>query len=198
MTDYELAKTWFPGTRKEIIISAIQLLQTKAGENRIKLGLTMPLSDGKLVGMPGWIGDSFDVICKSDSLLISDKWGHDIREMTCTAYATEDSQKPAQLAVCPLMNSFSLRRGEQEEDAEELSDVCLHFVAYLNDNTELWAWCRRNYRKSIFVKFETTQQELFDQSQPDTQMKLGDEGYDAARKDATSRERDVEFAGKAN
>jgi hypothetical protein len=192
MTDYELARTFFPGSRKELIISAITLLQTKAGENRIKLGLTMPLSDGKLVGMPGWIGDSYDVIGKADSLLMSDKWGHDIKEMTYTVYGTEDAQKPAQLAVCPLMNAFSLRRGVQEEDVDELSDVCLHFVAYLNDNTELWAWCRRLYRKSIFVKFETTQAELPLGDKDDKQLKLVG---DAERKEATRPAHDAEFAG---
>jgi hypothetical protein len=175
MTDYQLAKTWFPGVRKELLIFGIQLLQTKAGENRIKLAMTMPLSDGKLVAMPSWLGDSYDVIGKADSLLMSDKWGHEIKEMTWTVFSTEDSQKSSQLAVCPLMNSFQLKRGAQDEDADELSDVCLHFVAYLNDNSALWSWCRVHYRKSIFVKFETTQQELFDQpKQEDTQMKLGD------------------------
>lgn len=194
MTEYELAKTWFPSARKELIISTVTLLQTKAGENRIKLGVTLPLSDGKLVGMPGWLGDSYDVIGKADSLLMSDKWGHEIKEMTWTAYSTEDSTKPAQLAVCPLMNSFQLKRGPQDEDAEELSDVCLHFVAYLTDSSPLWSWCRVNHRKSIFVKFETTQQELFEQKPDDKQMKLGDDGYEEARKDATSKGRDSQFA----
>jgi hypothetical protein len=193
MTDYELAKTFFSGTRKELLISGIQLLQTKVGENRIKLALTMPLTDGKLVGMPTWLGDSYDVICKADSLLACDKWTHDIREMTVSVFATDDSPKVAQLAVCPLMNGFQLRRGKQEDDAEELSDVCLQFVAYLNDNSQLWAWCRQHYRKSIFVKFETTQQELFDQPRVDAQMNLGD--VEAERAEACSPEHDAEFAG---
>lgn len=196
MTDYELAKTFFPGVRKEMLISGITLLETKAGESRIKLALTLPLSDGKLVGMPSWLGASYDVIGKADSLLTSDKWGHEIKEMTWTAYATEDSPKPATLAVCPLMNSFQLKRATQDEAEDELSDVNLHFVAYLADSAPLWSWCRVHHRKSIFVKFETTQQELFDQPAPDTQMKLGDDkgDYEAARKDATSKARDAEFA----
>jgi hypothetical protein len=195
MTDYELAKSFFPSARKDLLISKIELLQTKAGENRIKLNLTMPLGDGKQVGMPTWVGDSFDVIGKQGSLLTSDKWGHDIKEMTFTIFPTDDAPKAAQLAVCPLMNLFSMSR---ESDGDQLGEICLHFVAYLQDNTELWAWCRRNYRKSIYVRFETTQAELPLTQTPDTQMKLGDEGYDAARKNATSKEHDAEFAGKAN
>lgn len=191
MTDYELAKTFFAGSRKELLIQSIGLLKTKAGENRIKVGLVMPLSDGKLVGMPNWVGDSFDVIGKADSLLVSDKWAHEIKEMTLTIYSTDDSQKPAQLAIAPLMNSFQLKREPQSEDAEELSGVCLHFVAYLTDNTQLWAWIRPHYRKSIYVKFETTQQELFEQSKVEAQPTLD---YEAERAEACSPEHDSEFA----
>lgn len=183
MTEAELARTFFPGSRKELLIESITLLQTRAGESRIKLGLVMPFSDGKLVGMPSWIGDSYDVIAKEDSLLTSDKWRHDLKEMTLIIYSTEDSQKPAQLAVAPLLNSFSLRRDPQDEGDEELSDVNLHFVAYIGATTQLWSWFYLHFRKSIFVKFETTQADL-PLAQPDKQMSLDD--HEAARKDATS------------
>jgi hypothetical protein len=197
MTDAELARCFFPQTRKEIIIETLALLQTRAGENRIKLGLMMPLSDGKLVGMPSWIGDSLDIIGREDSLESAVKFDVNLKEMTLTIFGTEDSQKPAQLAVAPLLNAFQLRRDPQEDEDEELSDVNLHFVAYIGATTVLWSWFYTHFRKSIFTKFETTQADL-PLEQPDTQMKLGDDGYEAARKDATGKERDVEFAGKAN
>jgi hypothetical protein len=180
-TDYELARTWFPGVRKELIIESLSLLQSKAGETRIKLGLVMPLSDGKLVGMPEWVGASYDVIGKEGSLLTADKWGHDLKEMTLTIFSTEDSQKAAQIAMCPLLNSFCLRRDPQDGDAEELSDVNLHFFAYVNATTTLWSWFYVHFHKSIFTKFETTQADL-PLAQPDKQMKLGEDDHEAARK----------------
>lgn len=194
MTEAELARCFFPQTRKELLIETITLLQTRAGENRIKLGLMMPLSDGKLVGMPSWVGDSLDVIGREDSLESAVKFAVDLKEMTLTIYSTEDSQKPAQLAVAPLLNGFSLRRDPQEEEAEELSDINLHFVAYIGATTQLWGWFFVHFRKSIFVKFETTQADLPLEQTPDTQMKLGDDGYEEARKEATSKAHDKEFA----
>jgi hypothetical protein len=194
MTEYELGKTFFAGARKEMIVEAVGLLETKAGEKRIKVALTMPLSDGKLVGMPGWLGASYDVIGKEDSLLMADKWGHDLKEMTLTIFSTEDSQKATQIAVAPLLNSFQLRRDPQDEEQEELSDVNLHFVAYVTANMELWRYFYGVHRKSIFVRFETTQQELFQEKAEDKQMKLGEDEYEDARRDATSKARDAELA----
>jgi hypothetical protein len=169
MTEAELARCFFPSARKELIIETLTLLQTRAGESRIKLGLVMPLGDGKLVGLPGWIGDSLDIIGREDSLESAVKFDVNLKEMTLTIYSTEDSQKPAQL-----------------------SDVNLHFVAYVAANTELWGWFYKHFRKSIFTKFETTQADL-PLAQPDTQMKLGDD-HETERKEATSKAHDAEFA----
>jgi hypothetical protein len=172
MTDAELARCFFPQTRKELVVETLSLLQTRAGESRIKLGLMMPLSDGRLVGMPGWIGDSLDTIGREDSLESAIKFAVELKEMTLTIYTTEDAQKPAQLAVAPLINSFCLRRDPQE-DAEEVSDVNLHFFAYVSATTELWGWFYRHFRHSVFVRFETTQADLpLVPVQPDTQMSL--------------------------
>lgn len=194
LTDYELSKTFFAGSRKEILIESISLMMTKAGERRIKLGCAMPLCDGKQVGLPGWVGDSLDVIGREDSLETAVKFAVDLKEMSLTVYQTDDSQKPAQLAVAPLLNAFSLRRDPQEYDAEDLSDVNLHFVAYIQATTQLWAWFYGHFRMSCYVKFETTQGELAITPVDDKQMKLGEDDDDAARKDATAKKRDAEFA----
>ena len=173
MNSYELGRTFFPSTRKELLVESLSLLETRAGEKRIKIGLCMPLSDGKLVGLPGWIGDALDIIGKEDSLESSVKFSVDLHEMTHTIYPNEDSQKPAQLAVVPLMNAFQLRRDPQDEDGEEVSDVNLHFVAYVTASMDLWRYFYGVHRKSIFVKFETTQQELpLTTAQPEAQMTL--------------------------
>lgn len=195
MTEAELAKTFWPGSRKELIVEAVSLLQNRAGEQRIKIGLMMPLSDGKLVGMPSWVGDGFDHIGKEDTLETSIKFALDLKEMSMYIHTTEDTEKPAQTVFNVMLSAFTLRRDPQDEGEEELADVCLHFVAYVPDNTQLWAWIRTHFRKSIFVRFETTQQELpLSQPQPDKQMKLGDDDYESQRREATSKAHDQEFA----
>jgi hypothetical protein len=186
MTDAELAKCFFPSVRKELIIEAVSLLQNRAGEQRIKVGLVMPLSDGKLVGMPSWVGDGFDHIGKEDTLETAIKYALDLKEMSMFIHSTEDTPKPTHTIFNVMLTAFSLRRDPQDESEEELPDVALHFAAYVPDSTPFWAWLQKHFRKSIFVRFETTQQELpLSQPAPDNQMKLGSDDYEAQRKEAT-------------
>jgi hypothetical protein len=195
LNSYELAKAWFPGARKEVVISAVSLLETKAGEKRIKLGLVLPLCDGKLVGMSTQVAEALEVIQREESHVTAVKLDIELKEMTMTIFNTEDSQKPAQIAVAPLITAMSVRRNEQEEEDEELSDVNLHMFAYIGATTQLWSWFYQHFRMSMFVRFETTQSELpLSQPAPDTQMKLGEDGYEAARREATSKDHDAEFA----
>lgn len=192
LTDYELAKTFFPETRKELLVQNILLLDFK-DTKRIKLGVSMPLADRKVVGMPTWIGDSFDVMAREGSLLTTDKFGHDIKEMTLTIFPTDDSPKPVQLATAPLLTAFSLRRGSDEDDGE-LGEPTLHFTIYISATIKLWNWLYGVHRQSIYVRFETTQAELPLNQVDDKQMKLGEEDHEAARKQATSKSQDAQFA----
>jgi hypothetical protein len=194
MTDYELGKTFFPGTRKEVLVESISLLMTRAGEKRIKVTFSMPLGDQKLVGMPTWLGDSYDVIAREDSMLAADKWSHDIKEMVLTIYPTEDGQKPSLVVKSPLMSAFTLRRDPQTEGSDELSDVNLHFFAYIDASIGNWDWLYKNFRASAFMKFETTQAELALEPKPDNQMSLVGDDHEADRREATSPAHDQEFA----
>jgi hypothetical protein len=197
MTEQELARTFWPGSRKELFIESV-VLQMRSNLQHVKVGLMMPLSDGKLVGMPSWVGEGFDHIGKQDTLESSIKYTLELKEMSLYIHSTEDTPKASQTVFNVFLTAFSLRRDEQDENNDEVSDVNLHFVSYIPFTAEFWAWIGRHYRKTIFVRFETTQAELpSGQEKPsttDTQMKLGEDGYEAARREATSKDHDAEFA----
>jgi len=199
-SDYELAKGFFPGSRKEVIIQTITLLETKVGEKRIKLGVVMPLGDGKLVGMPSWLGDSYDVIAKEDSLLTTDKWGHTIKEMTLNVFRADDAPKVAQLIAAPLMAAFQLKRDPQGDEEEEVSEVNLHFVIYITASHKLWSWLYEVRGTSVYIRFETTQKDLPLGEVDDKQMSLGgtEDEFERDRREATSKKRDPEFSVRAN
>lgn len=194
MTNFERAKCFFPGTRKEIIVQDIRILKNAAGEARIKLDLAMPFDDGKLVGMPDWIGQAYDHIGKEDTVERNTKFDVELESMSLYCHTTEDITQPAQTLFNVLLKTFQMTREKQDDDEEELSDVNLQFAAYVPANQRLWTWLYPYKSMKLFVRFETTQAELpVDQAQEDSQMKLGDVD-DAARKDATSKKRDAEFA----
>lgn len=170
LTPYELAKTFFPGCRKANILKQVTLLQTKADEKRQKILFSMPLGDGKQVGMPSWLGDGYDTMVREGSTLKFIKWDHDISEMSMTIFATDDGKRPTMMVVCPKLTSFTLRRGT--EDDENLAEVYLQFEIYANDSAELWNWARLNHRHTTYCLFETTQMELKIVPAQDPQMNL--------------------------
>lgn len=195
-SDYELSKTFFPSTRKELIATSITLLETKGNEKRLKLSIIMPLEDEKLVGMPRWVGDSYDVICKDDSLLTEDSWGHKIKEMIMNTYTTDDGERPKHIMNCPIMTSFKLRREKRSEDEDLMPEIFLSFYAYVVASQPLWTWFYEKRGQSIYVRFETTQKELPLGEVDDKQMKLGEnkDAFEDERQEATSPEHDDEFA----
>jgi hypothetical protein len=200
MTSAELAKLFFPNTRKEILVQGISLLQSAEGEKRVRLELVMPFGDGKVIGMPSYIGDVYDHIAKAETVERFSKLDLDFEAMSLFIYSTEDHDKTAQILYNAHMTGFTMTREKQKEGAEELSEVFLKFVVLAPSNPKLWSWLYPYHRGTMFVRFEPTQSDVDDiqAAKPDTQMKLGDDGYEAARKDETSKERDAEFAGKAN
>ena len=196
MTNAELARCFFPGTRKHLIVYGIQLLQSSEGEKRIKLDLIMPFSDGSLVGMPSWIGEAYDHMGKADTVERFTKFDVELEAMSLFVHVTEDADKPAQTMYNVLLSGFTMTREEQDEDEEELTDVCLKFVAKVPANPKLWGWLYPYHRCSMFVRFETTQPELTDQPKPESaQMPLVGDQFDGARRQANSKKHDKEFAG---
>jgi hypothetical protein len=190
-----LEKTFFPSSRKQLLVETITLLKNPAGETRIKLGLAMPFDDGKLVGMPSWVGTAYDSIGKEDSFETTTKFNVELSEMKLFVFTGADSEKPAQTLSNVILKTFSISRGSEAEDAEELSDVSLHFTAYVPATLEAWGWLFRHYRQSIFVRFETTQMDLPLAEKPaDPQMTIPT--YEEERKAACAKEQDAEFAGK--
>lgn len=211
MTNVERAKLFFPGARKEVRVQGITLLQSSEGEKRIKLDLLMPLDDGKQVGMPGWIGDAYDHIAKAETVEKYTKFDVELEAMSLYCHSTEDADKPMQTLFNGLLNSFSISRGKQDDDDEDLGGIGLKFTARIPSNPKLWSWLYPYHRNSIFVRFETTQADLelehkpaedkqltLEQSAKNVQKhfgsKAGDE-YDEERREANSKAHDAEFAG---
>ncbi len=196
MTNAELARCFFPGTRKHLIVQGITLLQSAEGEKRIKLDLIMPLTDGSLVGMPSWIGEAFDHMGKEETVERFTKFDVELESMSLFVHTTEDADNPAQTLFNVLLSNFSMTREEQDEEEEDLSDVCLKFVAKAPSNPKLWAWIYPYHQNSIFVRFETTQPELAASAPAeDKQMPLVGDEFDGERRRASGKKHDREFAG---
>lgn len=192
-----LEKTFFPGTRKQLRVETIQLLTDRADVSRIKVAFSMPLDDGKLTGMPAWIADGYEHMAKEESQESSIKFAVQLSEMSLYMHTTEDIAHAAQTLFSVTMKDFKLDRDDTDEEDDEVAEMAIYFVAYIPGNRKVWDWLYPYNKKNVYVRFDTTQPDLADKPKPaDSQMKLGDDkgDYEAARKDATSKARDAEFA----
>lgn len=191
MTEGNFAKLFFPGTRTENLVQGITLLQSSEGEKRIKLDLLMSFPGGKVGSMPSYLGDPYEQLLKADTIARSTKLDLELESMSLFVYTTEDHDKTAQVLYNVLLNSFTMARDKQGEDEDELSEVCLKFVARVPSNPKLWAWLYAYHRGHLFVRFESTQAEL--DLKPtvadEQQLPLG-EHYEEERREATSKARD--------
>lgn len=191
----DFCKTFYPGARKKLLVQGISLLQSSEGEKRIRMELVMPFGDGALVGTPTWIGEAYDHLSKEDTVERFTRFEMDLDGMSMFVFATEDQEKPMQTLYNVTLSDFSMVRKKQGDDEDELTDVTLKFVAKVPSNPKLWQWIYPYHRGSIFVRHESTQADLpIEVVKPDTQMKLGDEGYGEQRREATSKAHDPEFA----
>jgi hypothetical protein len=189
-----LEKTFFPGVRKQLRVETISLLTDRADINRIKVPFSMPLNDGKLTGIPAWLAEGYEHMAKEESQESSIKFAVQLSEMSLYLHTTEDIQHAAQTLFSVSLKDFKLEREETDEEDEELPELALAFVAIIPGNRKVWDWLYPYNKKNVYVRFDTTQPDLADKPKPDTQMRLGDDGYDAARKDATSKAHDADFA----
>lgn len=160
MTESNFAKLFFPGCRTENLVQGITLLQSSEGEKRIKLDLLMSYTGGKVGSMPGYLGDPYEQLLKAETIARSIKLDLEMEAMSLLVFTTEDHDKTAQVLYNVLLNSFTMTREKQGKDEEELSEVCLKFVARVPSNPKLWAWIYAYHRGRLFVRFESTQAEL--------------------------------------
>jgi hypothetical protein len=196
MTNEEMAKLFFPGSRRGYEVIDISLLQTAKGEKRIKMELSTSFADGKTVSMPSYLGEPFERLAKQDSVERFSKLDLEFEAMSLFIFTTEDHQKAAQTLYNVYCSSFTMVREKQKEGTDEVPDVSLKFVATAPSNPSFWTWIYPYHRNHFFVRFEPTQSDLSDKpkDKPADQMKLGDDDHEAARKDATSKAHDAEFA----
>jgi len=167
-------KLFFPNTRREVIVESTNLQKDRAGNRSIKTGISMPLGDGKLVGMPSWVGDAYAELARVGCIASSIKFADlELSEMTIYAHTGEQTEKPAQTFIVPVINMFSMQRGDLPKKEGALPPVSLEFVAYINGSLEAWSWLYRHFRPDPFyMLFLNTQVDIEEPAPADPQMTL--------------------------
>lgn len=171
-----LGETFFPNHRKEITVENVSLQNDKSKVLKIKTIISMSLDDGNQVGMPTWVGDHYATLAKEGCMAGSVKYPDIVLdEMTVYCHTGSQTVKPAQTLACPVINGFSMVRGDAPKREGGLPPVWLEFTAYMNFTSEAWSWLPRHFRPHTFyMLFLATQRQIDEPKSVDPQLKLGE------------------------
>jgi hypothetical protein len=157
--------TFFPTSRRELMLTRYELLATAGGEKRSKLTVEMPnLAAQDFKGMPEWIANPFQEMAKEGSLTARTALEAMCEGMTMDLFETPKAKRRSQFSTGTMLTSFALvATGEGEK-----REISLTFAIYVPANIQLhqWAWDHIHY--AFFADFEYSQTEMdFDGAEKD-------------------------------
>ena len=135
------------GNQRKVLLSTATLLVGKAPTKakRIKMKYRMPLSGGKIVGMPDWITAAMTFVAQSHDIVTPqvELSGFDINFSDDNLFA-----KGATASKCDLRKFVIMENGPSKEP-----DVEMQFVIYAPFTKSLWNWCGQYAGEEFFAEF---------------------------------------------
>jgi hypothetical protein len=206
-------ETFFPGTRRKILLEKIQPLANAEGYRRIKLNLVMPLSDGKVIGIPEWLEQPIKLVMKADAGQEKTVSVVELDGVNIHAFATDTSETADIDLTATVLCNFVVRRATKDTPSGNLAEAELAMVAYCAWDQRIWDWGFVTYDRSFFATFGSTQARIsfgkpakeakeeeveasieFPVDAANLEQQPG-ESYEDARKRATRAEFDDAFGG---
>jgi hypothetical protein len=131
-------------------------LKTRAGEDRIKLDVHMPLLNQNLKGMDGAISEAFTVMAKDDSKIERSSLNVELDGFTLDIFATDESKRRTATSTGVRMQKLALVASGEGEKRE----LELHLVAYIPATIEIRDWAWTHLHKSFWLEAVYSQSEL--------------------------------------
>lgn len=147
--------TFFPQRRCEIKLQSggTGLLADK----RVTLACHMDLTDGKLLGMPGWLSDEYVLVSKEDSGTDSTKNRVQLEGVEIALYANDTQEEPVLRVPSCNLQGFTFKKGKTKNNGA-LGAVTLSFAVSTNSyNKKLYDWIPDYTNSTFFAMFSGTQ-----------------------------------------
>lgn len=146
----------FEGHRRRAHLEQWTHLITKAGEDRIKLDLRLPLLNEPLIGMNGAISEAFTVMAKDESKIDRTSLNVELDGMTLEVFSTaEVTHVDVSSTTVKMVKLALVAAGEGEKRT-----VDLLMAAYVPGSIQLrdWAWLHNH--KEFHLEAVYSQSEL--------------------------------------
>lgn len=148
-------QTFFPNSRKEVALHSggTGLLADK----RINLAVVMPLADGRILGMPGWLSDEYVLVSKEDGSTERTTNMAQLEGVEVSLYANDTQQEPILKLDSCSVQKFQFVKGKNKKNGA-LGSVNLHFnISTISFNKKLWDLIPDYNNATLFAVFSGTQ-----------------------------------------
>lgn len=200
----------FFNARREMEIGDFHSLKTRGGERRVKVKISIPLSNRSTIGIPEWVLDGYTFVVKDESPYDKTSCKGVKFEGMSVSFFTTDEAKRKMSGVGGLngctMDKFIIERIGEAEKAE----VYISFVIYAPCSKDIIGFFYDHQGATIYSEFDATQATFSYDGEKDDEDEDGDapvgsldfeaEGKEDEEEDeieAQSRRRNVRTIGSA-
>ena len=154
-------KDFFEGKRRRCTLDDYKQLKSAGNENRMKLMISMPLSNQPVDGIPDEFTEEYALMEKGNSAANFKKIAVEVKAATFTIFSTDTIKSHAVRAGSCTLNGFRLIG----TGVEEKRTVSLDLVVYIPWSEGLHAWCAENLHGDFFCETVPSQMELVEEEQ---------------------------------
>ena len=168
-------KKFFDGKRRRCTLDDYHQLKSAGNENRMKLMISMPLSNQPVSGLPDEFTEEYALMEREESAANFKKIAVEVKAAKFTIFTTDTIKSHVVRTDGCTLNSFRLIGA----GVEEKRTVSLDFVVYMPWGDPLHKWCADNLHGDFFCETVPSQMELVEDDEPEKpKAKKGKKGFD--------------------
>ena len=164
---------FFEGKRRRCTLDDYHQLKSAGNENRMKLMISMPLSNEPATGLPNEFVEEFGLMEKEDSAANFKKISVEVKAAKFTIFTTDTIKSHVVRTDGCTLNNFRLIGA----GVEEKRTVSLDFVVYMPWGEPLHKWCSDTLHGDFFCETIPSQMELIEEEEA-PKSKKGKKGFD--------------------
>jgi hypothetical protein len=169
-------KDFFEGKRRRTTLDDYHQLKSTGNENRMKLMISMPLSNQPVDGLPDEFTEEYALMEREDSAANFKKIAVEVKAAKFSIFTTDTIRgHVVRTDGCTLNNFRLIGTG-----IEEKRKVSLDFTVYIPWSETLHKWCSDTLHGDFFCETVPSQMELQeDEPEEKPKAKKGKKGFDA-------------------
>ena len=152
-------KDFFEGKRRRCTLDDYHQLKSVGNENRMKLMISMPLSNQPVSGLPDEFVEEYALMEKGNSAANFKKISVEVKAAKFTIFTTDTIKSHVVRTDGCTLNSFRLIGA----GVEEKRTVSLDFIVYIPWSDNLHKWCAENLHADFFCETVPSQMELVEE-----------------------------------